>query len=130
MKFSPILILLSLLIGTNGCETIDSPYPSKNSSIPIVDNSVDSTREVPVLKYGVGIESGDYGLSWKDCSGVKKYELEETSFLWGTRIVYSGLGLSYDVGIVKSDSPLVYRLRANYGEKYSMWSNSVYLPHF
>jgi hypothetical protein len=95
---------------------------------PIVDPTIDSTKEIPVMSVLVGYETGEYGLRWKECAGAQKYELEETSFLWGKRIVYSGPYLGYSVGNVTQEFPLTFRLRADYGDIYSLWSDPVTLP--
>ena len=128
MNIRIILIIIGAIIIYCGCETIDEPSPEGTPSIPIIDLSIDSTKEIPVLRVGVGYESGDYNLSWKECNGAQKYELEESSFLWGQRVVYSGTNLSYYVGYVKSDAPISFRIRADYGAKISLWSNPIYLP--
>ncbi len=128
MSIRLILIIIGIIILSYGCETVDAPLADGTPSTPIIDLSIDSTKEVPVLRVGIGYESGDYGLSWKECSGAQNYELEEYSFLWGTRIVYSGPYLSYNVGYVQSDAPLRFRIRADYGAKKSIWSDPVNLP--
>jgi hypothetical protein len=126
-----IRIILTLIIFnwfTLGCENTDNTIYSGDPPVEVIDPNVDPNLEVPALNVGVGFESGEFGLYWKSTANAEKYELEETSFLWGSRIVYSGTGLSYHVGVVDSEQPLYFRIRAVSGLKVSKWSSSQRIP--
>ena len=126
---SRILILILIISCVfSACEETDNTVGDYAPRVEVLDPNTDISLEVPVLRVGVGIESGDFGLSWTACANAEKYEIEENSFLYGQRIVYLGNGLYYYVGDVNPQYPLGFRIRAINGLKVSRWSNPVYVP--
>lgn len=117
------LLVLALLQGCKEAFDADRATHYFSSTLP-----VDATAEPPQIRVGIGIETGDFALSWGSVPGATGYELEESSIGLGVRVHWMGGEQHYFVGQVPAGRSYIFRVRGVGAHTVTRWSEPVTVP--
>ncbi len=117
------VLVLILLQGCKEAYDADSGGYYVPSLLP-----VDSTAEAPKIRVSIGIETGEFSLSWGSVPGATGYELEESSVGLGVKVHWMGMERRYYVGRIPAGRQYTYRVRSLRILDVTRWSEPVTLP--
>lgn len=125
-----LMSYISILVAfTLGCH--DDPVAPGSILIPSDPDTRPITLSTPKLFLGVGIETGDFSLSWSESPDATYYTLESDMLPWFSiaKVVYSGPNRTYELGY-RSDYLFssYYRVRAESRNSRSSWSDTLKFP--
>lgn len=119
-----------LLLSFAACSDQNTLSGSSNAPHPEYDPRP-IILSTPELSLGIGIETGDFILSWTSSSGATHYTLQSDTSpeITNPTIMYSGPNNTWYLGF-ESDYTLTYyyRLRAESPNTRSTWSDAIQFP--
>jgi hypothetical protein len=129
MGISKLIAPTLLAVTLGGCA--ENRDTSLEPSFPALPDPRPIGLTVPRLSLGVGIESGEYGLSWTSTPNSEWYTLQadQVEDFGAPVVVYSGPGTYHQLGSPSDfDFSLFYRVRAERHDSISRWSESLVFP--
>ena len=119
-----ILIFFSLLLSNCSELTETNGFSEDLNYRP--NYPISETLQVPIMSFGIGIETGESYLHWTKVDSLDFYELEKsnTEGFEASWLIFRGSEISYT-----EPGSLIryyYRVRVIYNLKASKWSNFVH----
>jgi len=124
-----IVVSLLLAVGPIGCQ--ENRNTSLEPFFPAPPDPRPTGLTVPQLSLGVGIESGEYSLSWTRTTNAEWYTLQadQVEDFGAPQVVYSGPEALHHLGFPSEfDFSIFYRVRAERYDSISRWSDSIVFP--